>query len=85
MPRCSSTARACQVPAGEKYSVNTAAPLVIGVGLPWLTNRAVGVAEPAFPMFPFKGTIRDVAIYKTVLADKLINTHAQNGQGKATE
>lgn len=71
-------------PLGGMFALNTQSPLVIGVGAPWLTTRAMGVPEPAFPLTPFKGTIQDVAVYNTVLADSDILTHFNDGSGKTT-
>ena len=69
---------------GGAFAPNTQSPLVIGVGGPWIATRAPGVPEPAFPLVPFKGTIQDVAIYNTVLADSDILTHFNDGSGKTT-
>jgi hypothetical protein len=69
---------------GGAFAPNTQSPLVIGVGGPWITTRAMGVPEPAFPLVPFKGTIQDVAIYSTVLADSDILTNFNDGSGKTT-
>lgn len=69
---------------GGAFAPNTQSPLVMGVGGPWIATRAMGVPEPAFPLVPFKGTIQDVAIYNTVLADSDILTHFNDGSGKTT-
>jgi len=44
-------------------------PLVIGTGRPDLPS----------PLFPFNGSIQDVAFYNVVLDDKTIETHYMNG------
>jgi hypothetical protein len=46
-------------------------PLYIGTGAPDMPT----------PLFPFKGSIQDVAFYNVVLDDKIIETHYLNGQG----
>ena len=55
--------------------------LVIGVGGPWLPPRMQLADEVFFPVFPFKGTIQDVAIYNVVLDPTVINTHFKDGSG----
>lgn len=74
------------LPAGAVFTPNTGAPLVIGVGYPYLTDRTPGALEPPprFPILPFKGKIQDVAIYKAVLSSTTIMNHSEHGKGNAT-
>lgn len=72
------------LPAGETFSPNTTKPLVIGVGAPWLPDRQQPTDNNFFPLFPFNGTIQDVAIYNTVLSDADILQHFNDGSGKTT-
>lgn len=67
---------------GAAYSPNTTETLVIGGGEPWLPDRVGGVGDQFFPIFPFSGTIQDVAIYNDVLSDDTIKTRFEHGSGK---
>lgn len=69
------------LPPGTSFAPNTTAPLVIGVGTPYLPPRTQPSDNNFFPLLPFNGTIQDVAIYSEVLNDEVINIHALNGQG----
>jgi hypothetical protein len=69
------------LPAGESFSPNTTKPLVIGVGAPWLPERQNKTGNMFFPIFPFNGTIQDVAIYNIALPASVIMTHFDNGSG----
>lgn len=69
------------LPSGEMFSPNITQPLVIGVGAPWMPQRMGGVGDQFFPLYPFNGTIQDVAIYKTALDPGIINMHFQDGSG----
>jgi hypothetical protein len=73
------------LPAGVSYAPNTAAPLVIGVGTPYLPERTSPSENNFFPLLPFKGKIQDVAIYKAVLSNSTIMAHSQHGKGLAAE
>ncbi len=63
------------------FAPNTVAPLVIGVGAPYLPSRTQPSDNNFFPLLPFNGTIQDVAIYKAVLSNTTISGHAANGKG----
>lgn len=78
------TSPATSVPGVAKFKPNTTADLVIGVGGPWLPDRLQFSDQLAFPVFPFLGTIQDVAIYDTVLSDDDILKHFNDGSGKTT-
>jgi hypothetical protein len=69
------------VPAGSAFDANATFPLVIGVGAPWLPQRTLPTDNLFFPLFPFNGTIQDVAIYNAVLTDAEIETHRNHGNG----
>lgn len=72
------------LPMGAQFNPNTTAPLVIGVGFPWLMPRTQPSDGFFFPLLPFNGTIQDVAIYNTVLSDADILKHFNDGSGKTT-
>lgn len=72
---------ATPLPAGESFSPNTTKPFVIGVGAPWLPERQNKIGNMFFPIFPFNGTIQDVAIYNIALPASVIMTHFNNGSG----
>ena len=59
------------VMASGYVSVPSPIPLFIGQGRPDLPT----------PLFPFNGSIQDVALYRTVLDGKTIETHYLNGAG----
>jgi hypothetical protein len=59
------------VAASGYVSVPSPVPLYIGTGRPDLPT----------PLFPFNGSIQDVALYRTVLDGKTIETHYANGLG----
>jgi Concanavalin A-like lectin/glucanases superfamily len=59
------------VAASGYASVGPPIPLYIGTGRPDLPT----------PLFPFNGSIQDVAVYKVVLDGKTIETHYLNGSG----
>jgi Concanavalin A-like lectin/glucanases superfamily len=64
------------------YVPNTAQPLWIGAGAPYVVRRpAQPAGEPGSPLFPFHGAIQDVAIYSDALAADVILLHYQNGTG----
>jgi hypothetical protein len=78
---------------GERFGVgtqvldfipNTTQPLTIGVGLARLPPRTSPADFLFFPLFPFKGKIQNVAIYKAVLSDQTILSHSMHGKGQAT-
>ena len=73
------------LPAGEQFSANKAIATVFGVGMRFLDSRVNGTGDQFFPLFPFKGTIQDIAIYTEVLPDQTIKVHADNGNGIITE
>lgn len=72
------------LPAGSTYSPNTSKPLIIGAAFGFLPDRTPGGPNAAFPLFPFNGTIQDVAIYNAVLSDADIKQHFDDGSGKTT-
>jgi Concanavalin A-like lectin/glucanases superfamily len=57
--------------AGGYVPAPSPVPLYIGTGRPDLPT----------PLFPFKGGIQDVAVYKVALDGKTIETHYLNGSG----
>ena len=59
------------VAASGYVSVPSPVPLYIGTGRPDLPT----------PLFPFNGSIQDVALYRTVLDAETIETHYVNGLG----
>jgi hypothetical protein len=63
------------------YVANTAQPLWIGAGAPYVPLRPQGPGVLAGPLFPFEGAIQDVAIYNTALDSHDILTHYHNGNG----
>jgi hypothetical protein len=64
------------------YAPNTAQPLWIGAGAPFVARRPTQPAdEPGSPLFPFKGAIQDVAIYNAALEPDVILLHYHNGNG----
>ncbi len=64
------------------YLPNTAQPLWIGAGAPFVTRRPNQSADqPGSPLFPFHGAIQDVAIYSDALGPDVILLHHQNGTG----
>ena len=63
------------------YAANTAQPLWIGAGAPYVPLRPQGPGVLAGPLFPFEGAIQDVAIYNTALTSDVILTHYHNGNG----
>ena len=69
-------------PLGATFAPNTTGPMIIGAGSPWTPPRMNSTGDFFFPIFPFKGTIQSVAIYKKVLSDSEIFTHFQDGSGK---
>ncbi len=66
---------------GGTFAPNTQAPLVIGVGAPWLPTRMPGSPNGTFPILPFKGTIQDVAVYNDVLSAADVQKHFDDGSG----
>jgi hypothetical protein len=59
------------------YAPNTAQPLWIGAGVPFIPLRpAPGALSP---LFPFVGAIQDVAIYNAALTSDVILRHYHNG------
>jgi len=65
------------------YMPNTAQPLWIGAGAPYVTRRSAQMPAGTFgsPLFPFKGSIQDVAIYSAALKPDDIFRHFNNGNG----
>jgi hypothetical protein len=63
------------------YAANTAQPLWIGAGAPYVPLRPQAPGVLAGPLFPFEGAIQDVAIYNTALTSDVILTHYHNGNG----
>jgi Concanavalin A-like lectin/glucanases superfamily len=61
------------------YVPNTAQPLWIGAGAPYVPLRPQPPGVVASPLFPFNGAIQDVAIYKAALASDVILLHYHNG------
>ena len=76
--------QSASLPMGQTFSPNTTVPLVIGVGNPSLPPRTQQGDLNFFPLFPFKGTIQDVAVYNAVLSDDVIKQHFDDGSGKTT-
>ena len=76
------TSPAQPLPAGQTFIPNTSVQMVFGVGNPWLPPRTQPSDLNFFPLFPFNGTIQDVAIYNAVLSDSDILTHFNDGSGK---
>ena len=72
-------------PLGGEFAANKQSPFVIGAGGPWLPARTQPTDNNFFPIFPFKGTIQDVAIYIDVLTDETILQHFNDGSGKTME
>jgi hypothetical protein len=69
---------------GTSYMPNTAQPVWIGAGAPFVTPRRspqVPVGTTSSPLFPFVGAIQDVAIYNTKLEPLDIRRHFNNGTG----
>ncbi len=75
-------AGSASLPGGSSFAPNTAAPLVIGVGAPYLPERTQPSDNNFFPLLPFNGTIQCVAIYNVVLDASVIETHFNHGSGK---
>jgi hypothetical protein len=63
------------------YVPNTAQPVWIGAGAPYVPRRPQPAGVVASPLFPFVGAIQDVAIYSTALIASDILTHFHNGSG----
>ena len=63
------------------YVPNTAQPLWIGAGAPYVPLRPQPPGVVASPLFPYDGAIQDVAIYNVALASDVILTHYHNGNG----
>lgn len=63
------------------YMPNTAQPLWIGAGAPFVARRPQPAGVPGSPLFPFVGAIQDVAIYSAALTSDVILTHLNNGNG----
>ena len=59
------------VAASGYVSVASPVPLYVGQGRPDLPT----------PLFPFKGSIQDVAVYRVVLDGQTIENHYMNGLG----
>jgi hypothetical protein len=66
------------------YSANTTKRLAIGAGGPFFDDRMNSTGDAFFPLFPFNGTIQDVALYNSVLSDTDIQKHFDDGSGKTT-
>ena len=65
------------------YVPNTAQPVWIGAGAPFVARRSPQLPAGTLgsPLFPFVGAIQDVAIYSSALAASEIGTHFRNGNG----
>jgi hypothetical protein len=63
------------------YVPNTAGPLYIGAGAPYLSKRLVAGSTTGGPLFPFVGAIQDVAIYSIAFKPNDILQHFKNGMG----
>jgi hypothetical protein len=63
------------------YMPNTAQPVWIGAGAPYVVRRPQPAGAVASPLFPFVGAIQDVAIYSAALQPDIIHTHFRNGNG----
>jgi Concanavalin A-like lectin/glucanases superfamily len=61
------------------YVANTAQPLWIGAGAPYVPLRPQAPGMLASPLFPFEGAIQDVAIYNVALTSDVILRHFHNG------
>ncbi|MEA2942523.1 MAG: hypothetical protein QOD09_3052 [Bradyrhizobium sp.] len=59
------------------YMPNTAQPIWIGAGAPFVAKRPGGIG----PLFPWVGALQDVAIYGAALDATAIRKHFNNGQG----
>jgi hypothetical protein len=66
------------------YVPNTAQPLWIGAGAPYVPLRPQAPGVVASPLFPFNGAIQDVAIYNAALASDVVLLHYHNGNGVAS-
>jgi hypothetical protein len=64
---------AAGVVSATPYIANTTVPIFIGLSAPWTSSG----------LWPFKGAIQDVAIYKRALNQTEITTHTASGQGIA--
>jgi hypothetical protein len=62
------------------YAPNTAQPIWIGAGAPYVAKRPGGIG----PLFPWVGAMQDVAIYGAALDPIAIRKHFNNGQGRDT-
>ena len=69
------------VPAN--YAPNTGVDLFIGMGAPFLPQRSQPQPPGTLtgPLFPFKGTIQDVAVYNRVLNAEEIGGNRTGGKG----
>jgi hypothetical protein len=65
------------------YFPNTAQPVWIGAGAPFVTRRSPQLPDGTVgsPLFPFVGAIQDVAIYSAKLEPGDILQHFNNGNG----
>jgi Concanavalin A-like lectin/glucanases superfamily len=65
------------------YFPNTAQPVWIGAGAPFVARRSPQLPDGTVgsPLFPFVGAIQDVAIYKAKLEPLDILQHFNNGNG----
>lgn len=66
---------------GTAYMPNTAQPVWIGAGAPYVDRRPQPAGVVASPLFPFVGAIQDVAIYNAKLEPGDILRHFNNGNG----
>jgi hypothetical protein len=67
---------------GAAYKPNTAQPVWIGAGSPFVTPRRspqVPQGTISSPLFPFVGALQDVAIYGVALSPAAILRHFNNG------
>ncbi|MEA2898048.1 MAG: hypothetical protein QOJ84_3663 [Bradyrhizobium sp.] len=63
------------------YMPNTAQPIWIGAGAPYLPRRPQPDGVLSSPLFPFVGAMQDVALYSVALTPADITTHFHNGSG----
>jgi hypothetical protein len=63
----------------QPFVANTASPLYIGAGAPYAPNRQMSGSTSGGPLFPFFGSIQDVAIYSVVLSPTDIHLHFNDG------
>jgi hypothetical protein len=65
----------------QPFAVNASGPLYIGAGVPYSPNRQTPGSTSGGPLFPFVGSIQDVAIYNAALSATAVQDHFKNGSG----